>query len=87
MLKYFIVLLFSSSIVFGVSVIDSGRRNGLVKIHEGEKNSDDIDLVRQDECPNLTPELIEEIKSHQSVVDDIVRAIVNGEYSGDTWNA
>lgn len=86
MLKHFVVLLFlTSSVVFGVSIIDSGRRNDFVKITD-ENDSNDID-VNQDDCPNLTPELIEEIKSHQSVVNDIVNAIVNGKYSGDTWNA
>lgn len=84
MLKHFVVLLFlTSSVVFGVSIIDSGRRNDFIKITD---ENDDID-INQDDCPNLTPELIEEIKSHQSVVNDIVHAIVNGKYSGDTWNA
>lgn len=86
MLKNFVVLLFlTSSVVFGVSIIDSGRRNDFIKITD-ENDSNDID-INQDDCPNLTPELIEEIKSHQSVVNDIVHAIVNGKYSGDTWNA
>lgn len=86
MLKHFVVLLFlTSSVVFGVSIIDSGRRNDFIKITD-ENDSNDID-INQDDCPNLTPELIEEIKSHQSVVNDIVHAIVNGKYSGDTWNA
>lgn len=71
--------------VFGVSIIDSGRRNNSEKIND--ENDDNEIGVTQDDCPNLTPELIEEIKSHQSVVNDIVHAIVNGKYSGDTWNA
>lgn len=39
------------------------------------------------ECPNLTPNLIEEIQSYQPTVNEIVSAVVNGKYSGDTWNA
>lgn len=87
MWKHFIVLLLLTStwMVFGVSVIDSGKRNDFSKINDDLDNND-ID-VNQDDCSNLTPELIEEIQSHQSVVDNIVHAIVNGKYSGDTWNA
>lgn len=39
------------------------------------------------ECPNLAPELIKEIQSYQPIVNQIVSAVVNGQYSGDTWNA
>lgn len=87
MLKQFVLLLIvTSSMTFGVSIIDSGRRNNFKKINN-ENDNNDIDVNHDDECPNLTPELIGEIKSHQSVVNDIVHAIVNGTYSGDTWNA
>ena len=87
MLKYFVVLLILNSwAVFGVSIIDSGIRSKFEKTIEEEIHNNDIG-IKQDECPNLTPELIKEIKSHQSVVNDIVRAVVNGKYSGDTWNA
>lgn len=86
LLKIVVLLFLTSSTVFGVSIIDSGRRDNFEKINAEEKDSNDIG-VKQDECPNLTPELIREIKSHQSVVNDIVRAVVNGKYSGDTWNA
>lgn len=87
MLKYFVVLsILTSYVVFGVSIIDSGQRNSFEKLND-ENDSNEIDENHDDECPNLTPELIEEIKSHQSVVNDIVHAIVNGTYSGDTWNA
>lgn len=87
MFNYFVVLLIlSSSRVFGVSVIDSGRRNNFSEINN-ETDNNEIDGNQDDDCSNLTPELIKEIKSHQSVVDDIVNAIVNGKYSGDTWNA
>lgn len=87
MLKYFVVLiLLTSYVAFGVSVIDSGRRINSEKINDANDNNY-IDASHEAECPNLTPKLIEEIKSHQTVVNDIVRAIVNGTYSGDTWNA
>lgn len=39
------------------------------------------------ECPNLIPQLIEEIKSYQPTVNKIVSAVVDGQYSGDTWKA
>lgn len=83
--SYFSVLLILiPSIVVGVSIIDSGRRNDF---NHNDTDSNEIDGNQDDDCSNLTPELIKEIKSHQSIVDDIVRAIVNGKYSGDTWNA
>lgn len=86
--KYFVVLLLlTSSVAFGLTVIDSGRRNNLEFLVNDENDNSHIDVNHNDECPNLTPELIEEIKSHQTVVNDIVHAIVNGTYSGDTWNA
>lgn len=87
MLKYFVVLLLLTSYVaLGVSIIDSGRRIISEKIST-ENDNNYIGVSHADGCPNLTPELVEEIQSHQSVVNDIVRAIVNGTYSGDTWNA
>lgn len=94
MFKYFVVLLFlTSSNVFGVSVIDSGQRTEVGKTSDKndiKRNSIDaiaIDVDQNEECPNLTPELIDEIKSHQPIVNAIVNAVVNGKYSGDTWNA
>lgn len=87
MLKYFVVLLsLTSYVASSVSIVDNGRRFSSEKITEANDNNF-IDVSHADECPNLTPKLVEEIKSHQTVVNDIVRAIVNGTYSGDTWNA
>lgn len=34
---------------------------------------------------SLPESLINEIKSYQSTVDKIVAAVVNGKYSGSTW--
>lgn len=39
------------------------------------------------ECSNLSSNLRDEIQSYQPIVDKIVRAVVNGKYRGDTWNA
>lgn len=87
MLNHFsVLLLLTSSMVFGISIIDSGRRTDFNQITNNELKTNDIGVI-QDDCTNLTPELIAEIQSHQPIVDDIVRAIVNGTYSGDTWNA
>lgn len=87
MIKYFVVLiLLTSYVAFGVSIIDSGRRINSEKIND-ENDNNYIAVSHEDECPNLTQQLVEEIKSHQTVVNDIVHAIVNGTYSGDTWNA
>lgn len=73
--KSCIILLTLSSAVFGATIIDS------------EITSNDIEQ-NDAECSNgLSPALIEEIQSHQPVVDQIVSAVVNGHLSGDTWNA
>lgn len=72
-----VVLLALCATVFGKFLIDSGGRYD-------DLNSNHFN---DEECASLTEELIEEIKSHQPIVDKITRAIVNGEYSGDTWNA
>lgn len=72
-----VILLVLTSIVFGASVIDSGL-NTKSDVFLEELISNDID----EECSNLTPELIKEIKSHQPIVNQITSAIVNGKYSG-----
>lgn len=88
MIARFFICLTLSSTVFGISVIDSGRR---FDEFSGENIFSEItenDIERNDgECSGLSPELIKEIQSHQPVVDQIVSAVVNGKYSGDTWNA
>ena len=79
MLKVGSLVVFSAlcSTAFGKFLNDSwGRYDDL--------NSN---YFNDEECSSLTPELIEEIKSHQPIVDQITSAIVNGKYSGDTWNA
>lgn len=43
--------------------------------------------VVNDNCPILSNGLREEIQSYQPIVDKIAAAIINGKYSGDTWNA
>lgn len=81
-----VLLILTSSVAFGISIIDSGNRIQSERVG-GESDSNFIDVSHEAECSNLTPELLEEIKSHQTIVNEIVRAIVNGNYSGDTWNA
>lgn len=71
-----VILLTLISIVFGASVIDSELN--IKDVFVEDLISNDIDQ----ECSNLTPELIKEIKSHQPIVDQITSAIVNGKYSG-----
>lgn len=68
--------------VYGKSIIDNGTQ--FIELTDAESNS--IERVNED-CSILSPELIAEIKSHQPLVDKLTQAIVNGEYSGDTWNA
>lgn len=70
------------STVFGATVIDSGQRTK----DFSQFYYNDI-VPHDDECSSLTPELIKEIKAHQPLVDQITSAVVNGKYSGDTWNA
>lgn len=88
MFKYIFILLPFIWAVFGVSVIDNGirfdefaKKDTINEITGNDNNKDD------EECSNLTAELIKEIKSHQSIVDKIVSSVVNGPYSGDTWDA
>lgn len=40
-----------------------------------------------DECSSLvSTKLRDEIASYQPIVDKIIAAVVNGPYSGSTWN-
>lgn len=80
MFQSLIILLTVSSISFGLLIVEKEPDS-----YGGFGNLDFSD--NDDQCSNLTPELIKEIKSHQQLVDQIVNAIVNGKYSGDTWNA
>lgn len=75
--RFVLTFLSISSIAYGISVIDNGTRFN--EPHEINKTDED--------CSILTPELISEIKSYQSIVDRLTSAAVNGEFSGDTWNA
>lgn len=74
-----LALLSLLSVAFAFSVIDNGTRFNPINDETAEKDDG--------ECSNLSPELIREIRSHQPLVDQITSAIVNGKYSGDTWNA
>lgn len=78
-----------TSIVYGKSVIDNGTRfielsNQFI---DGDTETNSIESIPDEDCPILTPELISEIQSHQPLVDKLTKAVVNGEFSGDTWNA
>lgn len=84
MLKYLVISLILTSIVCGVSIIDS---RGSMKDETFDEIYGNSIKKESAECPNLTAELIKEIQSHQPIVDQIVSAVVNGKYSGDTWNA
>lgn len=46
-----------------------------------------IERKINEDCPLLSNELRNEIRSYQPIVDQIASAIINGPYSGDTWNA
>lgn len=50
-------------------------------------NNNDWQNGVNDDCPILGNGLREEIQSYQPIVDQIAAAIINGKYSGDTWNA
>lgn len=71
-IQFFITLL-TSTLAFGATIIDSDLSN-------------DIDPI-DEECSSLTPELVKEIQAYQPLVNEITNAIVNGKFSGDTWNA
>lgn len=77
------------TITVGHRAIENGHRRlkGKTIVTEDHRERVYPARIRRDECPNLTPELIKEIKSYQPIVDEIVAAAVNGKYSGDTWQA
>lgn len=79
------ILLVLSSTVFGISIIDNANRFDVFM--EDDFLIDNDVGENDEECSNLSQNLIDEIKSHQPIVDQIVGAVVNGKYSGDTWNA
>lgn len=67
-------LLLLQTTIFASTTINSDWRDGF----QNEVN---------DNCPILSNGLREEIQSYQPIVDKIAAAIINGKYSGDTWNA
>lgn len=82
-IRNFIVLFALIFTVSGITIIEKERHFNDVL---GKLNNNDID-DNDEQCSNLSPDLIKEIKAHQPLVDSIVNAIVKGKYSGDTWNA
>lgn len=85
-LKISFFLLFVN-LIFGHTIVENDGRwkeilNRLTQTNEIEREAN-ID----DDCPNLTSDLIKEIASYEPIVNKIVAAAVNGKYSGDTWNA
>lgn len=86
--QFVTTILVITSIVYGKSVIDNGTR--FIELSkqfiDGDTETNSIEENNED-CPILTPELISEIRSHQPLVDKLTKAVVNGEFSGDTWNA
>lgn len=78
------VLLSACYSVRGSIIIDNRDSGKYIYNVLNEIINNKVDNV---ECPNLTPKLIEEIQSYQPIVNEIVGAVVNGNYSGDTWNA
>lgn len=90
-LRTFIFLFFSSNFVFSNVIIDSDfdliHSNRIEKFSANQKqNKINVNAINE-EYPNLTNELINEIKSYQPIVEQITSAVVNGKYSGETWNA
>lgn len=86
--QFVTTILVITSIVYGKSVIDNGTR--FIELSkqfiDGDTETNSIEGNDED-CPILTPELISEIQSHQPLVDKLTKAVVNGEFSGDTWIA
>lgn len=77
-----------SSTVFGISIIDNANRFDVFMEDDSVSGLGENDIGENDgECSNLSQNLIDEIQSHQPIVNQIVDAVVNGKYSGDTWNA
>lgn len=84
MLSQFLICLFFR--VCSEQPIAIDNENSTINIYQNSTESS-LNVVDHAECPNLNPELIKEIQSYQATVNKIVSAIVNGQYSGDTWNA
>lgn len=85
----FIVLLHLNQI-HGATIIDSGvRRTDLLERLSLLWNVDaakDID-GGSNECSSLiSSNLVDEIRSYQPIVNQIVAAAVNSKFSGSTWN-
>lgn len=83
--KFIFCVLLSACYSVHASIIIDNRNSG--KYIYNILNEITDNKVDNAECPNLTPKLIEEIQSYQPTVNKIVSAVVNGQYSGDTWNA
>lgn len=69
--------------VFGTMIIDSGRRQS-TNMNKLVDNSDKANNLGETKC-SLSQELMEEIQSYQPIVDKIVTSVVDGQYSGSTW--
>lgn len=79
--NFFIITLIFNSI-FGAQLIDSWLRANsptFASIFRGN-------IFPWDDKCNLSLDLINEIRSYEPIVDQIVSSIVNGKYSNDTWN-
>lgn len=75
----FFVLFIHLNVIYGATIIDSGVRqsNTLQKLLEEDAN----------DCSQLiSTDLIDEIRSYQPIVNQIVEAATNKPFSGSTWN-
>lgn len=62
----------------GATIIDSGIRRPNIFENLLEENAD--------ECSSLiSVDLVNEIRSYQKIVDQIVAAAINSDFSGSTW--
>lgn len=66
------------------SVIEQTKNASVDAFTYRTKQINSLNSIRAQEC-NLSEELKQEIHSHRSVVEQIIRAAVNGVYKGRTW--
>lgn len=66
--------------------------SAIIDSYLGKNSLDDDYLFNKEreineDCPLLSDDLRNEIRSYQPIVDKIAAAVINGAYSSDTWNA
>lgn len=74
----FFAVLIHVNMIRGATIIDSGIRRSNIIENLPEEDAD--------ECSSLiSVDLVNEIRSYQTIVDQIVAAAIDSDFSGSTW--